>query len=495
MAARSDLMDELARPGRVGVRNAWVYRPLAALTPSQVADVLRRASQGDSHDFLVAAADVEEKDLHYRAVLQTRKLAVAGLPLVVSAADDSELSARAADLVRDQFAGLDMVSVNLSLMDAVAKGYSVAELVWETSGKAWRVARVLPREPQWFTWDRDTGRVLRLADGSLDGSEVPPYKFLLHAHGSGIPVMCGIARSALWAWVFKSFAMRDWAAFCEVFGQPVRLGKYDASASKDDVDVLKRAVMDVGSDCAAVLPRSMAIEIVESASKTASADLYARLIDYLDAQVSKCVLGQTLTTDSGTTGGLAQARVHEEVRSDLIRFDSMALSCTLRWQLAEPVVRLNLGDAAKVPLVSLHVDDQEDLSALHTQVVGLAQAGLAVPVRWVRDKWGIPEPESGEDVLSVGAVAAMSSGSPALGGGGPVVELQTERMAVESGRAWSGVLDQVRSVVDGAESLEGLRDALLGSFGDLDAKDLRDVMAMGFAAASLAGRFGVMRDG
>ncbi|MDD3938036.1 DUF935 domain-containing protein [Rhodoferax sp.] len=517
---KQDLTTELARPSQVGLRNAWTWRPLATLTPAQVADILRRASQGDAADYLVAAADIEEKDLHYRAVLQTRKLAVAGLPLVVSPADDSALATKAADLVRAQFEALDMTSVNLALMDAVARGYAVAELVWAPTGGQWQIAHVLAREPQWFTWDRDTGCELRLADGTLQGAELPPYKMVLHAPGAhtATPVMGGIARSALWAWVFKSYAMRDWARFCELFGQPVRIGKYDASATPQDVAILRRAVFELGSDAAAILPQSMAVELVESGSKTASAEIYARLIDYMDAQVSKCVLGQTLTTDAGKTGSLAQARVHDGVREDLLKYDARALAQTLRTQLAAPLVALNLGPGAPVPLVALYVAEPEDLAALHEQVIGLAGAGLGVPLRWVREKWGIPEPEAGEAVLGAPAAPAVpvAPGAPATPGAAlPVahavhaaqpetkpdpdpdptpVSYLSQAMARQAAPAWNQVLAQVQTLVASAQSLPELREALLGAYGNLDTTDLTLVMGLGTAVADLAGRFDVAQE-
>lgn len=514
---RSELTGELARPSQVGLRSAWTWRPLAALTPAQVADVLRRASQGDATEFLVAAADIEEKDLHYRAVLQTRKLAVAGLPLVVTPADDSPAAAKAADLVRAQFEALDMTSVCLGLLDAIAKGYAVSELVWATQGSAgagqWQVAQVLAREPQWFVWDRDTGRELRLADGTLQGAALPAYKFMLHAPGShsAVPVMGGIARSALWAWVFKSYALRDWARFCELFGQPVRIGKYDASASPADVAILRRAVFELGSDAAAILPQSMAVELVESGSKTASAEIYARLIDYLDAQVSKCVLGQTLTTDAGKSGSLAQAKVHDDVRADLLKYDARALAHTLRAGLAAPMVALNLGPAAPVPRIELHVADAEDLQALSDQVLAMVSAGLPVPMRWVREKWDIPEPEAGEAVLgapaapTVPAVPAPAQAShqaqvlpaihatdPAAGSADPTpVTALAQAMAEQAAPAWNQVMSQVQTLAAQAQSLPELRDALLGAYGHLDVADLALVMGLGQAVADLAGRFDI----
>jgi len=496
---RASLVGEIARPSQTGLRSVWPWRPMASLTPAKVADILRRAAMGDAHEYLLAADDIREKDLHYRAVLQTRALAVAGLPIEVRPADESRAAKRAARLVEEVIARLDMAALIAHLMDAVAKGYAVAEIIWSTDGGVWRPSEIVPRPAHWFRFDRETGRILRLVDGSADGQEIPPYRMIMHTPplSSGIPLLGGVARSALWAWVFKSYALRDWARFCELFGQPIRVGKYHAGASRDDVDVLKQAVYSLGSDAAAVIPQEMALELIEAGGKSASSDIYRQLIEYLDRQVSKAVLGQTMTTDDGSS--LAQARVHNEVRADLLRADARAIEATLARDLIAPLVRLNLGDAP-LPVLHLVVEEPEDMSALAEQVAKLAAAGVTIPQSWVRSRFGIPEPAEGEAVIGgqptpSSETAAQSRAMRALhatrGEAKDTPELQADRMEIEAADAWVEIMDTIRRMVEEAESLEQLRDALLAAYGDLPTERLAEVMAMGFAAAELAGRYEV----
>lgn len=514
---KQDLTTEIARPAQTGLRSVWQWRPLASMTPAMVADVLRRAAMGDAHDFLLAADDIAEKDLHYRAVLQTRTLAAMGLPIDIQPWDDSAPAKRAADLVREVLREGDLARLVGILMDAVAKGYAVAEIVWDTSGSVWYPREILRREAHWFTFDRDTGRLLRLVDGSADGQAVPPYRFILHEPplAAGIPLLGGVARSALWAWVFKSYALRDWARFVELFGQPIRVGKYHHGASPDDVAVLKQAAFSLGSDAAAVIPQEMVLELVESGSKSASADLYHMLIDYLDKQVSKAVLGQTMTTDDGSS--MAQARVHAEVRADILRADAAALADTLTRDLIGPIVRLNLGEDAPLPVLRLLVEEPEDMTALADQVVKLSQAGLPIPQSWVREKFGIPEAAPDDPVLAAPKIGAggtatapqsraataahatcdcpscaaahAQDGPPDVSAQAP--DLLADRLEAEAAPGWAAIMDRIKTIVDGAESLPALRDALLSAFADLPDGQLAEAMAMGFAAAELAGRFAV----
>jgi phage gp29-like protein len=508
------LKTELAAPALTGFRQSWTWRPLASLTPAQVAEILRRASMGDAHDFLIAAADIEEKDLHYRAVLQTRKLAVAGLPLEVQPAEDSRAAKKAANLARTVLESIDLPELLVQLLDALSKGYAVAEILWQTDGPTWTPAAILPREAHWFRFDRETGRELRLMDGTPDGQELPPYKFISHSPKvmAGIPLMGGLARSALWAWVFKSYALRDWAAFAETYGQPVRLGKYGPAATRDDIAVLKRAVFELGSDAGAVIPESMALEIVESGAKSASADLYQSLIEYLDRQVSKAVLGQTLTTDQGSSGSLAQASVHNEVRADLMRADARALAATLTRDLIAPLIALNMPDAP-LPRLSLMVEEPEDMAALADQLAKLVPLGVPIPQAWVREKWGIPEAAPDEPVLGAPATppappepestdqagqsahrSTQSAHATADGSDPTPIDPMTDRMDTENAPAWVEIMDGIKRIVAEAQSMEGLRDALLAAYGNLPTDRLTEVMAMGFAAADLAGRYDVRQE-
>ena len=56
----------------------------------------------------------------------------------------------------------DRQAVTDDLLDAMGKGYSVAEIDWETSERDWMPKRLVHRLPQWFDFDRDAGELLLL---------------------------------------------------------------------------------------------------------------------------------------------------------------------------------------------------------------------------------------------------------------------------------------------------------------------------------------------
>ena len=76
-----------------------------------------------------------------------------------------------------------------------------------------------------------------------------------------------------WMYLFKNYDLKDWVSFCEVFGMPLRLGKYSPSASEDDKLALMRALVQIGTDAAGIIPEGTEIEFKES-TKTSSINVY-----------------------------------------------------------------------------------------------------------------------------------------------------------------------------------------------------------------------------
>jgi phage gp29-like protein len=203
-------------------------------------------------------------------------------------------------------------------------------------------------------------------------------------------------------YLLKNYAMKDWAAFNEVFGMPLRLGKYDPMASPADREALIQAIRNLGSDAAGVISKNTEIEFVEATSRlSGNSNPYQVLAEFCNREMSKAILGQTLTTDTtGTTGTYAAARVHSQVRRDLVQADAQALAQTLREQLLRPLVGFNFGWDKPVPWFRFRYEEEEDLKTLSEVYTNLAKIG--VPLSWehVAERFGIPLPQKGEQLIS-----------------------------------------------------------------------------------------------
>ena len=308
------LEEEVAGPSTTGVRSILSTHPASGITPERMAAILREAeTPGNAAAYLELAEEMEEKHLHYLGVLQTRRRAVAQIGVEILPASDSAADERVAKTVREHFDRPVIDDEIYDILDAIGKGFSVSEIVWETSERQWMPARIVHRLPQWFDFDRDAGmRLVRRADEGGGWMELEPWKFVAHVVSakSGLPIRGGIARAAAWAWMFANYGLKDWARYVEAYGMPLRLGKYHAGATDEQIAILRRAVRNIASDCAAVVPEEMIIEFVrDNAAASGRSDVYRHLLDHLDNQMSVVVLGQTLTTQPGESGSYSLGQV------------------------------------------------------------------------------------------------------------------------------------------------------------------------------------------
>jgi phage gp29-like protein len=438
----AQLREEQAAPTMTGVRNIYsVMHPSVGLTPEKLGAILRQAEFGDPFLYLELAEEMEEKDLHYLAVLSTRKETVAGLQMAVRPASGDAEDVRIADQVRDLLLGgtLNLASVLFDILDALGKGFSATEIIWDTSGREWAPARMIWRDPRWFTFDWISGEQLlvrTLGDESqhqsLSGargeshfesraagfrstrgadpwramqpmtSPLEPFKFVVHLSKakSGLPVRGGLARAAGWSYLFKNYVLKDWVTFAEVFGQPLRLGKYGAGATEADKHALLSAVANIGTDAAAIVPDSMLIEFVQ-ARQTGTSELYERFCEYLDRQVSKAVLGQTLTTEvPRNAGSRAAAQVHDSVRRDILAADARRLGETLTRDLVKPLVDLNSGPQTRYPRLDLLLPNDQNDREFADIIAEMADRGLRIGQKTILNRLNLPAPSTDEEILS-----------------------------------------------------------------------------------------------
>ncbi|MDP2376541.1 DUF935 domain-containing protein [Reyranella sp.] len=424
------LKKEIAAPTLSGVRQMISGHPAQGLTPGRLASILRQAESSDPAAYLELAADMEEKDLHYLAVLGTRKRQVAQLEITVEAASDAADDQANADLISSWLLRDDLDDDLFDILDAVGKGFSLCELIWSMSERQWWPERIEYVDPRFVRFDPLTGRVpMLLGDAGLP-EDLPPFKFIYHRirASSGLPIRTGLARPVSWMWMFKNYAVKDWVAFAEVYGMPFRLGRYESGATREDISTLLRALADFGVDAAAAIPKSMDIEFVDGKGASADGALFRGMAEWFDMQISKAVLGQTATTDA-VTGGLGSGAEHNDVRGDIERADAKALAATLNRTLVRPMVDLNRGPprSGVYPRLVVGRASAWDPVAMMPAVESFVRLGGRVEASVISDRLGLPEAGDKAVILSaagpdVGATGAAPGPAEAAGARQPPPE-------------------------------------------------------------------------
>ncbi|WP_245415428.1 DUF935 domain-containing protein [Hoeflea marina] len=391
------LSHEVAPPTLIGVRRTIEDRVSIDMRPEQLAMILREASVGNARRYLTLAEEMEERYAHYASQLQTRRLAIQGIDPVVEAAE--AVPGKITEAVKGLVTESRFDAMIGDMLDGISKGYSAIEIMWEYQDQALRPVEYIWRDPRWFVFDRLSLKQLRLAvDRDFEGEELPLAKFLCHMPKTkaGIPLRAGLARPAAWAYLIQSFGLKDWAAFSEIYGIPFRVGRYGTNASDDDKRSLLRAVRMISNDAAAIIPQGMDIEFHKVEGQHGAA-VFGGLMDYVDKQVSKLIVGQTMTSDDGAS--MAQAKVHNEVRIDILRADCKQLAQTINRDLIPYFVSMNFGPQAVYPQVEFPVPEPEDVELLTEAVARMVPFGLRVSQREMREKIGLSEPSDDDDLL------------------------------------------------------------------------------------------------
>lgn len=146
-------------------------------------------------------------------------------------------------------------------------------------------------------------------------------------------LLCKAAPLALW----KKNVLGNWSTLTEVFGMPVRIGRTDIYDEQRRGNMLKM-LETMGSCSYGVFDSADAIEMVEAGGKTGSADIYDRLIERANTELSKLIVGQTMTMDAGSS--YSQSEVHERTQGQITIADKRYIANVVENQLL-PIMRFH----------------------------------------------------------------------------------------------------------------------------------------------------------
>ena len=522
-----DFDREVGGPLTAGVRRHADSDLMRGITPQRMAAILRSVKEGSPDAYFQLAEEMEERDPHYTSVLGTRKRAVTQLAIKIDAASKDAKDVEIADALRRWTMRKRLQAELFDVLDAVGKGMSCSEILWDTSKTPWMPARLILRPMEWFQFDpveRESPR-LRI-DGDPLGAPLAPGKWIVHRHPakSGLTVRSGIAYIVAWTVMFTHFSVADWIAFADTYGQPFRLGKYPPGTEAGAIRMLMQAVSMMGADAAAVVPSSMTMDIVQAAKSDGA--MFGSLASYFNRLKSKLVLGQETTTEA-ISGGHAVSKEQNEVRGDIRDSDAVLLAATLQEQLVDVWVAVNYGPDVEPPLLSLDFEENEDVAATLDGAMQLADRGVRIDAEELRNKLKLKTPDEGAELVGRSTPDPASAPADPLAQDAPTpptppakpprprliarqatrVEIRTALNAASQARREQAVQDeieaalqaagqpivdgwvaQLHAVLDKATTLEDLAGRLMDLYPKLEVDDLTTVMGQAMALANVAGR-------
>jgi len=360
---------------------------------------------------------------------ETRKLAVLSKPieiLPIGAPDN------VVQMCKDALANIENLEADLGeLLEAVPKGFAVGEIIWEVVQGKWLPKTIHGRNQSDYVFGVNRELRLRTKAKPTDGEEVPPFKFIVHSHDVKKENRYGTAvlQRLYWPYWYKKNAWKFWAMAVERFGMPIIQAAVTGALNSDQKKALEEFMNSIQSRSWIYKPSNVTLDTLEP--KNGSSDnYYSPFMDYCDKMSVMVILGQQLSTTVADTGARSLGDVHNQVKSEYTASDANELSATLTRDLITPVVRLNLsGYTGPMPKAHIKAEPEANLSE-RIKIDQTAQSmGKQIPIRYMVETYGIPEPENNEPILE-----RPANPMQALGFSEPSNKVALEQIAVREGR-------------------------------------------------------------
>ncbi len=274
-------------------------------------------------------------DAHLAAALESRESATLAYDWRIERGDSPKRVFAAIDkwftsLMERKVAIEDMSRDELTttMLDVIYWGYQPAELSWDYLYGMWLPVQIMPKPPEWFTWYVNEKGVPELrflsAEHPVEG-EAPPDPWTLICPrikpSYENPYGRGVASRCYWPIVFKRAGMEFWLNFMERFGTPWVMGSIEGNTKDTDLTDFTTDLKTLVQDAVIAVSGNRKVELLESKNRESGGDGFKVLCDFMDSQMSKTILGHTLSIDTGERSSYAATKGALTVRSDIQKRD------------------------------------------------------------------------------------------------------------------------------------------------------------------------------
>lgn len=237
-------------------------------------------------------------------------------------------------------------------------------------------------------------------------------------HGKGI-------RSVLyWAWMQKQETLAWLMEFLERSAFGIEIWTFPMGNAEAETKARKAAEERIGGGRNIIMaPVPMGDDggmnpygVTRLETNMAGAEVVQKIVtDYFGHMIKRYILGQTLTTEAGSTGlGSNLASIHLDTYLQIVQYDAVNLEETMTTDFLAPLKAFNFPKYADVP-VRFKIDTQAaDVESKLKAYEAAFNMGLKIPAQEVMDLIGSGTPDEGEEVLQNPAFAQQ--GLPGSGG-------------------------------------------------------------------------------
>ena len=354
----SEVPDRGALTSEIASRQtAWDWIDSLGLMPDPD-PVLRKLSDGGTSVLESLTADG-----HLCSVIQSRKLGTLKKEFRWEPGSvTGEKATSAAKKLRDDIAAdlerIDLYNLVSGILDAPYYGISPVELSWKPADSRMRITDLVVKPGRWFGYNESNRPRFISAANPWQGEAIPFGKFVFVRHFPTYdnPYGLRLLSRCFWPVAFKKGGIKFWVTLAEKYGIPFLVGKYRQGASEPEQRRMLNDLAAMVQDAVAVIPQGGTVEMLQTKGE-GGADIHRELKTAMDAEMSKVIMGQTLTAEVSERGGSrAQGQVHEDILEDFRQGDQTLVKTAME-DIAWLYGQVN---APGVPTPTFHWFEEEE---------------------------------------------------------------------------------------------------------------------------------------
>lgn len=454
--------------GSFATRNAFTWGSTSnGIIPNENEDKSLIDTLEDYGKFLI--------DPHIFSCSQSRKAGMMGMEWEIFSDDKN---AELVSFIENCLNKLSLHRIFEEILDAPFFGYQPLEIYWDYD----RDNRIVPvniiaKPAHWFKFDQHN-QLKFMARNSYAGEYVPPRKVLLAQHKATYsnPYGTSVLSRCYHHVMFKQGGMELWLQFTEKYGMPLLVGSADSLADNATIAKLWQWLMEFKANGVLSVPSTVKVENINTGNLSASTDVYLKLIDYCNAELSKAILSQTLTTDNtGTTGSYAMSQTHMEVRKDVVIADSKIITEVVN-QLIQWIVAINAPEVLNIPYFRMFSDLNIDLQLAQRDKL-LFEGNYCKPTKkYLTKRYGFKE----DEIIMIESPAAAPE----------FAEGQNHNFKFDLSKfdeLTRNIINQILKLVDAGESFEDIEKSIIELFPDIDTSKIEEYLAKAFVIAQANG--------
>lgn len=363
-------------------------------------------------------------DPHVEAVVKTLKYSISALEWGIEPGSENAGAKAAAEWCEKVLKHTPNFTQDLvELLDAVTKGFAASEILWRKNQRGEVVPQELLNIPQRrIQFDVGTRQPkLRTWGDPYLGRPLPEKKIIIHRSSQRYESPFGeaLCQKIYWPWLFKRNVEKFWLTYTQNNAGPIPMATVPDNADKKLKDQALAFVAGLRSSGYGVKEKSITIDYAESKSSEGVARAFMEAIRHYNDEITKCVLGQILTTEGTSSSGggaRAGAQVSHELTKDRTYFYGRGLEDTLTTTILRWMCDFNFAlDEDDYPRFAFDLSDAPDLQMLTSSIKSLSDAGFDVDPVWIKENTGIevtvkPKPDPAQFIP--GQVPQNGNGKP-----------------------------------------------------------------------------------